>query len=117
MDIEDAVLALAALSQSTRLETFRLLVRHEPGGLPAGEIARRLAIPQNTMSAHLAILARAGLAVGARRSRLIVYRADLARARALIGFLFKDCCGGSAELCAPLLADLVPCCSQPASAS
>ena len=117
MDVDTAVLALAALSQSTRLETFRLLVGHEPGGLPAGEIARRVAVPQNTMSAHLAVLTRAGLAFGQRQGRTIVYRADLGRAQALIVFLFRDCCGGSAELCAPLLADLVPCCSQPASAS
>jgi len=38
-------------------------------------------IPQNTMSAHLAILARAGLIVGERHSRSIIYRADLNRFR------------------------------------
>ncbi|MFT9197300.1 MAG: transcriptional regulator, partial [Gluconobacter oxydans] len=36
MDTESALAALSALSQSTRLEIFRLLVRHEPDGLPAG---------------------------------------------------------------------------------
>ncbi len=77
MDLIAATSALAALSQSTRLETFRLLVRHEPEGLPAGEVARRLDIPQNTMSAHLAVLTRAGLAIAERQSRSIIYRADL----------------------------------------
>jgi ArsR family transcriptional regulator, arsenate/arsenite/antimonite-responsive transcriptional repressor len=111
MDLDAATSALAALSQPTRLETFRLLVRHEPDGLPAGEIARQLDVPQNTMSAHLAILARAGLAASERHSRSIIYRADLNHLRDLMLYLIKDCCGGNAGLCAPLLAELsVPCC-------
>jgi ArsR family transcriptional regulator len=93
--------ALAALAQPTRLETFRLLVRHEPDGLPAGEVARQLNIPQNTMSTHLAVLTRAGLAIGERYSRSIVYRADPGRLRELTLYLVKDCCGGNAELRAP----------------
>lgn len=111
MEINVATATLSALSQPTRLETFRLLVRHEPGGLPAGEIARLLGVPQNTMSAHLAVLTRAGLAVSERHSRSIIYRADLNRLRELTLYLVKDCCGGRAELCAPLIADLTaPCC-------
>ncbi len=113
MDTETALLALAALSQATRLDTFRLLVRHEPDGLPAGEIARRIAVPQNTMSTHLAVLTRAGLAVAERRSRSIVYRAALPQVRELVLFLLKDCCGGRSDLCEPLLADLIPCCPSP----
>jgi DNA-binding transcriptional ArsR family regulator len=108
MDIERAVEALAALAQITRLETFRLLVKHEPDGLPAGEVARRLGVPQNTMSVHLAVLARAGLAVAERHGRSIVYRADLERLQALTLYLVKDCCGGRSELCTPLLAALTP---------
>jgi ArsR family transcriptional regulator, arsenate/arsenite/antimonite-responsive transcriptional repressor len=111
MDLDAATSALAALSQRTRLETFRLLVRHEPDGLPAGEIARQLDIPQNTMSAHLAILARTGLAGSERHSRSIIYRADLNRLRDLMLYLVRDCCGGNAALCAPLIAELsAPCC-------
>ncbi|MHA6692929.1 ArsR/SmtB family transcription factor [Devosia sp. A449] len=111
MDSITAIPALAALAQSTRLETFRLLVRHEPEGLPAGELARLLDIPQNTMSAHLATLSRAGLVEGERQSRSIIYRAKLDQLRDLMLFLVKDCCGGSAELCAPLIAALTPCCA------
>ena len=110
MESEDAILALAALAQSTRLETFRLLVRHEPGGAPAGEIAQTLAVPANTLSAHLGVLTRAGLIKSERRSRSIIYRADLDRLRDLVLFLLKDCCGGRADLCEPLLAELAPCC-------
>jgi len=110
MDSDFAIAALAALAQSTRLDAFKLLVRNEPDGLPAGEVARQLDIPQNTMSAHLAVLARSTLVRSERRSRLIVYRADLEALRALTLFLVKDCCEGRAELCAPLVQELVPCC-------
>ncbi len=109
METETALLAFAALSQRTRLDAFRLLVRHEPEGLAAGDIARELAVPANTMSAHLAVLARAGLVETERRSRSIIYRASLDRLRQLTVYLVKDCCEGRPELCAPLLAELVPC--------
>lgn len=95
METETALAALAALAQPTRLETFRLLVRHEPKGLAAGEIAKALSVPQNTLSAHLNVLSRARL-IGARRAgRSIVYRADLAQLNAVARFLAEDCCGGA----------------------
>lgn len=111
MDSAEAVEALSALAQKTRLETFRLLVAHEPGGIAAGEIAQLAGVPQNTMSTHLSILARAGLVSGERQSRSIVYRARLDRFRELTLYLIKDCCGGNASLCTPLVADLTPCCT------
>ena len=110
MESNTAIAALSALAQGTRLDVFRLLVQHEPDGVAAGDIARQLNVPQNTMSAHLGILARAGLVRFERHSRSIVYRADLDGLRALTLFLVKDCCAGSPELCAPLLAELTPCC-------
>jgi DNA-binding transcriptional ArsR family regulator len=100
MESEAVIVALAALAQSTRLDVFRLLVKHEPKGLAAGDIAKALAVPQNTMSSHLAILSRAGLVSARRFSRSIVYRADLGRLGAVVQFLLKDCCGGRADLCA-----------------
>ncbi len=112
----EATEAFAALAQPTRLETFRLLVRREPAGIPAGELARFLAVPQNTMSAHLAVLSRAGLIGGERQSRSIIYRADLARLRDLVLFLLKDCCGGRSDLCMPIIDALTPCCPPKVSA-
>ncbi len=110
MDDTEVIAALAALAQSTRLDTFRLLVAREPDGVPAGELARLIEVPQNTMSTHLAILSRSKLIVGERQSRSIVYRANLDRFREVTLFLLKDCCGGHPDLCAPLIADLTPCC-------
>jgi len=106
METDSAIAALAALAQTTRLDVFRLLVRHAPAGLAAGEVARQLDVPQNTMSAHLAILSRAGLIRSERQSRSIVYRADLDGLRTLMLFLVTDCCAGNADLCAPLVAAL-----------
>ncbi len=102
MESEHAILALAALAQSTRLSVFRLLVKHEPEGLAAGDIARMLAVPQNTMSAHLAILARARLVMSERKSRSIIYRANLVTFQDLTSFMVEDCCGGRADLCPPV---------------
>ena len=104
MELAQAILALAALAQSTRLGVFRLLVKHEPDGLAAGDIARAIAVPQNTMSAHLAILGRAGLVRSERKSRSIIYRANLVRFQDLTSFMVEDCCGGHVEQCAPIAA-------------
>jgi ArsR family transcriptional regulator, arsenate/arsenite/antimonite-responsive transcriptional repressor len=110
METEEAVLTLAALSQPTRLEAFRVLVRHEPEGLAAGELARLLEVPQNTLSAHLSILTRARLVSSERRSRSIVYRANLIEFRNVAVFLLKDCCDGRPEVCEPVVQSLQACC-------
>lgn len=94
-----ALSALSALGQPTRLEIFRLLMRREPDGLPAGAIAEAIGCPRNTLSTHLSILARSGLIRGARAGRSIVYRADIDGMRSLITFLVTDCCDGYPELC------------------
>src|SRR5262245_40023724 len=87
-----ALAALAALGQPTRIEIFRLLMRAEPDGLAAGTIAEQLGCPHNTLSSHLAILARSGLVRGTRDGRSIIYRADVEGIRAVIHFLVTDCC-------------------------
>lgn len=108
MDDSTAIDSLAALAQPTRLDVFRFLVGRYPAGVAAGDIARRFDIPHNTLSSHLSLLARAGLAQAERDGRTIRYAADLDGFRALVGFLTRDCCGGRPEICAPVLA--APCC-------
>lgn len=116
MDLESSVATLSALAQPTRLEVFRLLVRNEPSGLPAGEIARLLGVPHNTMSTHLSILSRTGLISSERDGRSRVYRVDLSAVRNFLVYLLKDCCDGRPELCQPVLDDLTPSC-QPIGAT
>src|SRR5262245_2463087 len=109
-----ALAALAALGQPTRLEIFRLLVRFAPDGLAAGAIATTINCPNNTLSSHLAILARAGLVRGTRDGRSISYRADLDGMRALVAFLLTDCCNGHPEVCAPISSVIDSACGCPA---
>ena len=99
MSAPHALAALAALGQPTRLAIFRLLMQREPGGLLAGAIAEAVECPPNTLSSHIAILARAGLVRGTRDGRSIIYRADVEGMRALMSFLITDCCNGHPELC------------------
>ena len=74
-------------------------MKREPGGLAAGAIAEAIALPNNTLSTHLAILARAGLVRGDRNGRSIIYHANVEGMRALMSFLVTDCCNGHPELC------------------
>ncbi len=97
MDISEALAAFDALSQRTRLETLRLLVRAGDGGLAAGDIARSLGVPHNTMSAHLTVLHAAGLVSSERRSRSVIYRTRYEALRGLLDYLMTDCCQGRLE--------------------
>lgn len=97
-----AVKRLSALAQENRLAVIRLLVKAGAEGLPAGEIARALAVPPNTLSAQLALLANAGLIASRRDGRSIIYTADISGLSDLILYLMEDCCQGRPEICAPL---------------
>ena len=111
--MKTATEAFGALSQETRLAVFRLLVEAGAEGMPAGDVARHLGVPHNTMSTHLGILVRAGLAASRRDGRSIIYAADYDGIRALITFMLQDCCRGRPEVCAPLLDAALaaaPCC-------
>ncbi|MGA1343089.1 MAG: ArsR/SmtB family transcription factor [Hyphomonas sp.] len=95
---------LSALAQPGRLGVFRLLVRAGPAGMPAGEIAARLATAPNRLSAQLTILSQAGLIAGTREGRVIRYAARLETIRDLIVYLMEDCCDGRPEICLPVQA-------------
>jgi len=101
MDKTSAIRALDGLAQDTRLDAFRLLVRAGDEGLPAGEIARALGVPHNTLSTHLAVLTAAGLVKSRREGRSIIYSAHFAGIRSLLAFLMEDCCQGRPEACPP----------------
>ena len=102
MNIETAIKRLAAIAQQARLEIFRLLVKAGPEGIAAGDIARTLHVPANTLSAQLLVLSNAGLVRARRDGRSIIYAINFEAMRDLLVFLTEDCCGGRAEMCAPL---------------
>lgn len=94
MEKQNAIAALAALAQETRLDIFRTLVQAGPGGLPAGAIGDELAIPSATLSFHLKELKSAGLLRCERRGRSRIYSPDFAATRELLAFLTANCCEG-----------------------
>ena len=106
MDKKDALAALTALSQGTRLDIFRLLVQAGPEGRPAGVIAEALGVAPATLSFHLSNLTHAGLIVQRRESRSLIYSADFGRMNAVIAFLAENCCGRAtpAAVCEPACA-------------
>jgi DNA-binding transcriptional ArsR family regulator len=99
METMEAVGALSALAQGSRLSIFRLLVQAGAEGMAAGAIGEKLDLPPATLSFHLAGLTRAGLAKSRQDGRFIIYSADFERMNALVGYLTENCCGGAS--CAP----------------
>jgi DNA-binding transcriptional ArsR family regulator len=102
MEKTDAVSALAALAQDSRLDVFRLLVQAGPDGLPAGEIASSLGLAPNTLTFHFDRLRTAGLVTVRRDGRQMIYAARFETMNALLGYLTQNCCGGAVDTCLPL---------------
>jgi ArsR family transcriptional regulator, arsenate/arsenite/antimonite-responsive transcriptional repressor len=100
MEMSQAVDALAALAQSSRLAIYRLLVEAGPEGMAAGRIGDELKLPPATLSFHLAHLSRAGLARSRQDGRFVIYSTDFENMIALVGYLTENCCGGNRS-CAP----------------
>jgi DNA-binding transcriptional ArsR family regulator len=105
METKSAVKALIALAQETRLSVFRVLVQAGTAGLPAGEIAKALGVPNATLSFHLKELVNAGLITARQESRFIFYAADFAAMNRLMAYLTENCCAGepcgSLRVCCP----------------
>jgi len=100
MEMKQAIDALSALAQETRLQVYRLLVEAGQDGLSAGRIGEELGLPPATLSFHLAHLARAGLVQGRQDGRFVIYSTDFQNMNALVGYLTENCCGGGS--CAPM---------------
>lgn len=96
MQSEAAISALGALANEHRLAAFRLLVQAGTDGLAAGVIATALAVPNSSLSFHLAHLTQAGLVTHERRGRSLIYSANYPAMNALVGYLLENCCGGAA---------------------
>jgi ArsR family transcriptional regulator, arsenate/arsenite/antimonite-responsive transcriptional repressor len=101
MKKKDAVAALAALAQDSRLDAFRLLVQAGPEGMPAGQVAEALDVSPNTLTFHFDRLREAGLVAVRRQGRMMIYTACFDTMNALLGYLTENCCEGYPEQCAP----------------
>lgn len=100
METKQAIDALGALAQETRLKIFRLLVQRGPEGVAAGAIAEALEIPGATLSFHLQQLMHAGLITQRRLGRQLIYAADFTAMNGLVSYLTENCCGRD-QACAP----------------
>lgn len=100
MESTQALRALAALAQATRLAIFRRLVQAGPDGLTAGELVAGLRIPASSASFHFKELVAAELVQAHSRGRFVVYAARYERMDALIAFLTDNCCRDSGR-CTP----------------
>ena len=101
MKAGQAIEALGALAQEHRLQLFRLLVQAGAEGMAAGDLARAIAIPNSSLSFHLAHLTRAGLIEQRRAGRSLIYSADYRAMDRLVAYLMENCCGGAG--CAPTI--------------
>jgi ArsR family transcriptional regulator, arsenate/arsenite/antimonite-responsive transcriptional repressor len=110
MEQNEVLAAFSALSQQTRLDVFRLLIKAGKEGLLSGEINERLNVRQNTMSANLTVLLNSGLVRNERQGRTIRYFADFDALGGLLVFLMEDCCGGRPELCQPVIDEIACAC-------
>jgi DNA-binding transcriptional ArsR family regulator len=99
MEKMEALAALAALSQESRLDVFRLLVQAGMDGLAAGQIGERLGLPSATLSFHLSQLKHAGLVTFRREGRSLIYVAEYAAMNGLLVYLTENCCQGDAAGC------------------
>ncbi len=97
MNLKEAALALSSLSQETRLKAFKMLVRAGFDGMLAGEVSKKMDVPQNTMSFHLAHLEKNKLIKKSKSGRCITYTANFKAMEGLIKFLFKNCCEDSSQ--------------------
>ena len=101
MEKSNAVAALAALAQDSRLDVYRLLVQAGPDGLPAGQVSAKLMLAPNTLTFHFDRLRAAGLVTVRRDGRSMIYAARFETMNALLSYLTDNCCGGAPETCAP----------------
>jgi DNA-binding transcriptional ArsR family regulator len=95
----DAVKALAALAQESRLAVFRLLVKRGPDGFVPSVIAEKLGIAAPTLSFHLKELQNAGLVSVRRKGRFLFYSTRFDRMQSLVGFLSDECCSQADQPC------------------
>jgi DNA-binding transcriptional ArsR family regulator len=102
MEKREALAALGALSQETRLDIYRLLVQAGPYGMAAGQIGERLGLPPATLAFHLKELKIAGLVTFTRNGRSLIYAAEYPVMNGLLLYLTENCCGSPSTARVPL---------------
>jgi ArsR family transcriptional regulator len=100
METTDALIALDALAQESRLTVFRTLVQFGPAGLSADTLAAFVDSPVPSLSPDLQRLLDAKLVSRHRHGRSVIYAARYDEINSLLAYLMGRCCGGQA--CRPV---------------
>ncbi|MEP3115229.1 metalloregulator ArsR/SmtB family transcription factor [Nisaea sp.] len=102
MNEHDAISALGALAQESRLQVYRRLMKAGPEGISAGDLAEQVGVSRSSLSFHVAQLERAGLVQARRQHRNIFYSVEIDAMRQLLAFLTQNCCNGNPDICGDL---------------
>lgn len=94
MNEKDAIRALAALAQQSRLRIFRLLVIAGANGMTPTGLAETLNLPSTGLSFHLKELTQSGLVTQVREGRNLIYRAAFSTVNEVVTYLTLNCCEG-----------------------
>jgi ArsR family transcriptional regulator, arsenate/arsenite/antimonite-responsive transcriptional repressor len=100
METTDALIALHALAQESRLTVFRTLVQFGPAGLSADVLASFVESPTPALSPHLQRLLDAKLVSQHRKGQSVIYSARYDEINALLAYLMGYCCDG--KTCKPV---------------
>jgi DNA-binding transcriptional ArsR family regulator len=84
---------MGALGNESRLRIVRLLLSAHPDGLVVSEIQDETDIPGSTLSHHLEKLRHEDLLTVQREGTFMRYRVNTDGLRALLTFLYAECCG------------------------
>lgn len=96
MQESEALSALSALAQQTRLQLFRRLVSAGEAGLTPGDLIEQFSLAPATLSFHLKELRQAGLIGQQQQGRSLIYSANYSAMNQLIDYLTENCCEGNA---------------------
>ncbi len=82
----------AAMGAEPRLRIVRILLSAHPNGMVVGDIQNELGIGASTLSHHLEKLKHEDLVTVTREGTFLRYRANAEALRALLSFLYEECC-------------------------
>ena len=82
----------SAMGTEARLRIMQLLMTAEPKGMIVGDIQSEIDIPNSTLSHHLEKLKNENLVTVRREGTCLWYRANTDALKALLGFLYAECC-------------------------
>lgn len=82
----------SAIGTEPRLRIMRMLLAAYPDGMVVGELQAELKIGPSTLSHHLDKLRNEGLVRVHREGTFLRYLVDTEALKALLGFLYAECC-------------------------